>query len=354
MRTWCGAVLAAVCAIAMSGCTGKDKFAQLYGGVTWKESGAVRIYDGEELVAEPSADEDAYVLRLGTGEHAIRIVNGKNKEVAAFTYSVPKGTVREYASAADLQAEYNDGIYFTAAEHLRLDYTDSGKSSDAFTEAIHLGANVRKVSIVSDARMRLTASFVLQARKQDIEFELENVELTGQSDTVSVIGYEEGASTANHTLVLRTFGIYNAIKCGYYAPSGSKGADSAVLQHGGNGGTGATGGNAVAAGNVAIVAAGDLLLQGGNGGRGGDGGSADGANQRGNGGNGGAGGSAIACDKLQLFALGNVTATGGVGGEGGKKGVRNSGWDLSPRSDGSAGAQGAGIMAKTQENVYGG
>ena len=61
---------------------------------------------------------------------------------------------RAYTCAAEFEEEQtSEQSYFSAAQHLKIDYTGSEKTTDSFSKVINLANNVKKVSIVSYHRI---------------------------------------------------------------------------------------------------------------------------------------------------------------------------------------------------------
>ena len=345
------AVLVAVfVCVLFFGC-GKSGYVLTYNALTWDSvagEAGYKIYHGETLLADTA--DNAYIFRLAAGNHSIGLysyMNGKDKKIAEFTYSVPELSEKTYASAEQFEAEQtSDESYFSAAQHLVIDYRGSDVVRDTFNKAINLAASVKKVSILADRRTTVNANFVIQKRQADIEFELENIILQGNADVENTIAYGEDASESEGSVIIKLFGSYNAIYCGYLPPSGANGQNSAMFQHGGTGGAGADGGSAVRGKSVYIISEGDAVFAGGNGGNGGKGGNASGINCVGSGGRGGNGGDAIKADEVKLFMLkGAFSATGGKGGAGGKRGDTVNGGLINNRTDGADGKDGAGAAA---------
>ena len=88
------------------------------------------------------------------------------------------------------------------------------------------------LSIVSDRRITVRASFVIQKRTEDIEFELENVVLQGLQTQQYAISYDGGYQASSGCLILKLFGIYNSVLSGYIAPKGEDGERSDWFKHG--------------------------------------------------------------------------------------------------------------------------
>lgn len=342
--------LALIAAVTLSaGCTGKSH-TLTYNALSWEEvknAEGYRIYDGDALIGETT--DTAFLLRPDAGQHNIRLESfegEKSKQIAEFSYSVPALSEKIYNGADAFEEEQtSEESYFSAAQHLKIDYTGSGKAGDEFTKVINLASNVRKVSIISDRRITVRASFVIQKRTEDIEFELENIVLQGLENEQYAISYDGGYTASSGCLILKLFGVYNAVLCGYVAPKGEDGERSGWFKHGETGGNGGDGGGAISAGEIYVISEGDAVFTGGNGGIGGNGGDAGGINKVGNGGNGGKGGNAVTGTKFSLFMLnGAFSASGGSGGTGGKRGNPvDSGGLTSDRYDGKAGADGTGL-----------
>lgn len=349
---WTAAVLVAVFSgMLFFGCSQGSLYTLTYNALTWDtvigEEG-YKIYDGETLLVDTA--DNACLLRLAPGNHTIALHSygkGRSMKFAEFSYFVPELSEKTYTSAEQFEAEQtSDESYFSAAQHLIIDYRGTDVVRDAFTKAINLTSSVKKVSILADKRTTVNANFVIQKRQSDIEFELENIILQGNTDVENTIAYDEEASDSEGSIVIKLFGSYNAIYCGYLPPSGADGENSALFQHGGTGGAGGDGGSAVRGNSVCIISEGDAVFAGGNGGNGGKGGNASGLNCVGSGGRGGNGGDAIKADKVQLFMLnGTFSATGGKGGAGGKRGDTYNGGLINNRTDGADGANGAGTAA---------
>ncbi len=156
---------------------------------------------------------------------------------------MPALSEKAYTCAAEFEEEQtSEQSYFSAAQHLKIDYTGSEKTTDSFSKVINLTSNVRKVSIISDRRITVRASFVIQKRTEDIEFELENVVLHGLQTQQYAISYDGGYQASSGCLILKLFGIYNSVLSGYIAPKGEDGERSDWFQHGGTGGAGGEGG----------------------------------------------------------------------------------------------------------------
>ena len=234
---------------------GKSGYVLTYNALTWDavagEAG-YKIYDGETLLADTA--DNAYIFRLAAGNHSIGLysyMNGKDKKIAEFTYSVPELSEKTYASAEQFEAEQtSDESYFSAAQHLVIDYRGSDVVRDTFNKAINLAASVKKVSILADRRTTVNANFVIQKRQADIEFELENIILQGNADVENTIAYGEDASESEGSVIIKLFGSYNAIYCGYLPPSGANGQNSAMFQHGGTGGASGKRGDTVNGGLI--------------------------------------------------------------------------------------------------------
>lgn len=332
-----------------AGCGGKS-YTLTYNALSWDEvkgADGYRVYDGDALIGETT--DTAFLLREDAGQHNIRLVSykgDKDKEICNFSYSVPALSEKAYTCAAEFEEEQtSEQSYFSAAQHLKIDYTGSEKTTDSFSKVINLTSNVKKVSIVSDRRITVRASFVIQKRTEDIEFELENVVLHGLQTQQYAISYDGGYTASSGCLILKFFGIYNSVLSGYIAPKGEDGERSDWFQHGGTGGAGGDGGGAISAGEIYVISEGDAVFTGGNGGDGGNGGNASGLNKVGSGGKGGNGGNAVTGTKFSLFMLnGAFSASGGKGGDGGKRGDPvDSGGLTSERYDGKAGADGTGL-----------
>ena len=332
-----------------AGCGGKS-YTLTYNALSWdevKSADGYRVYDGDALIGETT--DTAFLLREDAGQHNIRLVSykgDKDKEICNFSYSVPALSEKAYTCAAEFEEEQtSEQSYFSAAQHLKIDYTGSEKTTDSFLKVINLTSNVKKVSIVSDRRITVRASFVIQKRTEDIEFELENVVLHGLQTQQYAISYDGGYTASSGCLILKLFGIYNSVLSGYIAPKGEDGERSDWFQHGGTGGAGGDGGGAISAGEIYVISEGDAVFTGGNGGDGGNGGNASGINKVGSGGKGGNGGNAVTGTKFSLFMLnGAFSASGGKGGDGGKRGNPvDSGGLTSERYDGKAGADGTGL-----------
>lgn len=305
-----------------AGCGGKS-YTLTYNALSWDEvkgADGYRVYDGDALIGETT--DTAFLLREDAGQHNIRLVSykgDKDKEICNFSYSVPALSEKAYTCAAEFEEEQtSEQSYFSAAQHLKIDYTGSEKTTDSFSKVINLANNVKKVSIVSDRRITVRASFVIQKRTEDIEFELENVVLQGLQTQQYAISYDGGYTASSGCLILKLFGIYNSVLSGYIAPKGEDGERSDWFQHGGTGGAGGDGGN---------------------------GGNASGLNKVGSGGKGGNGGNAVTGTKFSLFMLnGAFSASGGKGGDGGKRGDPvDSGGLTSERYDGKDGTDGTGL-----------
>ncbi len=332
-----------------AGCGGKS-YTLTYNALSWDEvkgADGYRVYDGDALIGETT--DTAFLLREDAGQHNIRLVSykgDKDKEICNFSYSVPALSEKAYTCAAEFEEEQtSEQSYFSAAQHLKIDYTGSEKTTDSFSKVINLANNVKKVSIVSDRRITVRASFVIQKRTEDIEFELENVVLQGLQTQQYAISYDGGYQASSGCLILKLFGIYNSVLSGYIAPKGEDGERSDWFKHGGTGGAGGDGGGAISAGEIYVISEGDAVFTGGNGGDGGNGGNASGLNKVGNGGKGGNGGNAVTGTKLSLFMLnGAFSASGGKGGDGGKRGDPvDSGGLTSKRYDGKDGTDGTGL-----------
>ena len=332
-----------------AGCGGKS-YTLTYNALSWdevKNADGYRVYDGDALIGETT--DTAFLLREDAGQHNIRLVSykgDKDKEICNFSYSVPALSEKAYTCAAEFEEEQtSEQSYFSAAQHLKIDYTGSEKTTDSFSKVINLTSNVKKVSIVSDRRITVRASFVIQKRTEDIEFELENVVLHGLQTQQYAISYDGGYTASSGCLILKLFGIYNSVLSGYIAPKGEDGERSDWFQHGGTGGAGGDGGGAISAGEIYVISEGDAVFTGGNGGDGGNGGNASGLNKVGSGGKGGNGGNAVTGTKISLFMLnGAFSASGGKGGDGGKRGDPvDSGGLTSGRHDGKDGTDGTGL-----------
>lgn len=332
-----------------AGCGGKS-YTLTYNALSWDEvkgADGYRVYDGDALIGETT--DTAFLLREDAGQHNIRLVSykgDKDKEICNFSYSVPALSEKAYTCAAEFEEEQtSEQSYFSAAQHLKIDYTGSEKTTDSFSKVINLTSNVKKVSIVSDRRITVRASFVIQKRTEDIEFELENVVLQGLQTQQYAISYDGGYQASSGCLILKLFGIYNSVLSGYIAPKGEDGERSDWFKHGGTGGAGGDGGGAISAGEIYVISEGDAVFTGGNGGDGGNGGNASGLNKVGSGGKGGNGGNAVTGTKLSLFMLnGAFSASGGKGGDGGKRGDPvDSGGLTSERYDGKDGTDGTGL-----------
>lgn len=332
-----------------AGCGGKS-YTLTYNALSWDEvkgADGYRVYDGDALIGETT--DTAFLLREDAGQHNIRLVSykgDKDKEICNFSYSVPALSEKAYTCAAEFEEEQtSEQSYFSAAQHLKIDYTGSEKTTDSFSKVINLANNVKKVSIVSDRRITVRASFVIQKRTEDIEFELENVVLQGLQTQQYAISYDGGYQASSGCLILKLFGIYNSVLSGYIAPKGEDGERSGLFKHGETGGAGGDGGGAISAGEIYVISEGDAVFTGGNGGDGGNGGNASGLNKVGSGGKGGNGGNAVTGTKLSLFMLnGAFSASGGKGGDGGKRGDPvDSGGLTSERYDGKDGTDGTGL-----------
>lgn len=332
-----------------AGCGGKT-YTLTYNALSWdavKGADGYRVYDGDALIGETT--DTAFLLREDAGQHNIRLVSykgDKDKEICNFSYSVPVLSEKAYTCAAEFEEEQtSEQSYFSAAQHLKLDYTGSEKTTDSFSKVINLASNVKKVSIISDRRITVRASFIIQKRTEDIEFELENVVLQGLQTQQYAISYDGGYQASSGCLILKLFGIYNSVLSGYIAPKGEDGKRSDWFQHGETGGAGAMGGGAISAGEIYVISEGDAVFTGGNGGDGGNGGNASGLNKVGSGGKGGNGGNAVTGTKFTLFMLnGAFSASGGKGGDGGKRGDPvDSGGLTSDRYDGKDGTDGTGL-----------
>lgn len=342
--------LALIAAVTLSaGCTGKSH-TLTYNALSWEEvknAEGYRIYDGDTVIGETT--DTAFLLREDAGQHNIRLVSykgDKDKEICNFSYSVPALSEKIYNGADAFEEEQtSEQSYFSAAQHLKIDYTGSEKTTDSFSKVINLANNVKKVSIVSDRRITVRASFVIQKRTEDIEFELENVVLHGLQTQQYAISYDGGYQASSGCLILKLFGVYNSVLSGYIAPKGEDGERSDWFQHGGTGGAGGDGGGAISAGEIYVISEGDAVFTGGNGGDGGNGGNASGLNKVGSGGKGGNGGNAVTGTKFSLFMLnGAFSASGGKGGDGGKRGDPvDSGGLTSGRYDGKDGTDGTGL-----------
>ena len=239
--------LALIAAVTLSaGCTGKSH-TLTYNALSWEEvknAEVYRIYDGDTVIGETT--DTAFLLRPDAGQHNIRLESfegEKSKQIAEFSYSVPALSEKIYNGADAFEEEQtSEESYFSAAQHLKIDYTGSGKAGDEFTKVINLASNVRKVSIISDRRITVRASFVIQKRTEDIEFELENIVLHGLQTQQYAISYDGGYQASSGCLILKLFGIYNSVLSGYIAPKGEDGERSDWFQHGGTGGEGGCGG----------------------------------------------------------------------------------------------------------------
>ncbi len=342
--------IAVLACVLFLGCSNSN-YTLTYNALMWDtvtgEEG-YKIYDGETLLIDTA--DNACILRLAAGNHTIGLHSygkGKSMKIAEFSYSVPELSEKTYTDAEQFEAEQaSDESYFSAAKHLVIDYRGTDVVRDSFTKPINLAASVKKVSILADKRTTVNANFVIQKRQDDIEFELENIILQGNKEVENTIAYGEGASDSAGSLIIKLFGSYNAIYCGYLPPSGANGANSAMFQHGGTGGAGAAGGSAVRGKSVCIISEGDAVFVGGNGGSGGKGGNASGINCVGSGGKGGDGGDAVRADAVKLFMLkGTFSATGGTGGAGGKRGDTHNGGLINNRTDGADGQAGTGVAA---------
>ena len=237
-----------------AGCGGKS-YTLTYNALSWDEvkgADGYRVYDGDALIGETT--DTAFLLREDAGQHNIRLVSykgDKDKEICNFSYSVPALSEKAYTCAAEFEEEQtSEQSYFSAAQHLKIDYTGSEKTTDSFSKVINLANNVKKVSIVSDRRITVRASFVIQKRTEDIEFELENVVLHGLQTQQYAISYDGGYTASSGCLILKLFGIYNSVLSGYIAPKGEDGERSDLFQHGGTGGAGGDGGGARSGGEI--------------------------------------------------------------------------------------------------------
>lgn len=235
--------LALIAAVTLSaGCTGKSH-TLTYNALSWEEvknAEGYRIYDGDTVIGETT--DTAFLLREDAGQHNIRLVSykgDKDKEICNFSYSVPALSEKAYTCAAEFEEEQtSEQSYFSAVQHLKIDYTGSEKTTDSFSKVINLASNVRKVSIISDRRITVRASFVIQKRTEDIEFELENVVLHGLQTQQYAISYDGGYQASSGCLILKLFGIYNSVLSGYIAPKGEDGERSGWFKHGETGGAG--------------------------------------------------------------------------------------------------------------------
>ena len=318
--------LALIAAVTLSaGCTGKSH-TLTYNALSWDEvkgADGYRVYDGDTVIGETT--DTAFLLRPDAGQHNIRLVSykgDKDKEICNFSYSVPALSEKIYNGADAFEEEQtSEESYFSAAQHLKIDYTGSGKAGDEFTKVINLASNVRKVSIISDRRITVRASFVIQKRTEDIEFELENIVLQGLQTQQYAISYDGGYTASSGCLILKLFGVYNAVLCGYVAPGGEDGERSGWFKHGETGGNGGDGGGAISAGEIYVISEGDAVFTGGHGGDGGN------------------GGSGITAEKVFVnVSTGKpLKAAGGEGGSGGAKGAGANSLGSNDAEDGSKG-----------------
>lgn len=349
------AVIVGACMLVGCDAIGKHLYTEYYGAVTWvttKADEGTRIYSDGEVIGEFAKGVDASILRLPEGEHEIEIKGYKGEKeakTARFTYSVPKLSKAVYHGSDEFTAEQEDGneYFFYEAQHLILDYQGSGVTSDRFDKTINIASTVKKVSILSDKRLDLTASFTILKRNEDIEFELENVNLRGSKNSEYVIDYDGNPQDSGGGLILKAFGTYNSVISNYSAPDGTKGDDDGFFKHATSGTAGGNGGGAVRANKLVIISEHDIAFSASDGGNGGAGGNASGFNKSGNGGSGGNGGNAVSSATVELFLLdGKIVATGGKGGNGGKGGSGGG-------SNGANGALGLGIQAETKTELYG-
>ena len=338
-------LLAGTLSLSLVGCTKRVQVN--YNAVEWKGGGA-QIYDGETLVAETVTN--AHLLRLEAGTHSLSL-RRNGKKFADFEYTVPEltATVCTGSDDASLSA-YGDGIYFSASEHLILDYRTAVERDDAFSAPIYLAENVKKVSVLASRTFRLQCSFILQRRAQDIEFEFEKINLVGLSDIQHAIAYDDEV-TPGGKIILSFFGGGNSIASGFVAKNGRNGSDKGWIGTGGNGENGENGGCAVKGGEIVILSETDVVFSGTNGGNGGNGGDATVLAKAGNGGNGGNGGAAIEGTSVTLFMVDGVfTATAGNGGKAGSAGGRALG---GAGSTGKAGTTPANVNAETKDALRG-
>lgn len=347
----------------MSGCDAISKhlYTEYYGALTWVTTDVeegTRLYADGAVIGEYAKGVDAAILRLPEGNHEIEIVSykgDKESKTVGFNYNVPQLSKSVFSSGAEFASSQEEGdeYFFYENQHLVFDYRNTGLTSDRIDKRINIASTVKKVSILSDAKIDLEASFLILKRNEDIEFELENVNLRGLKNTEYVIDYDGSPQESGGGLILKAFGARNSVQSGYKASNGARGEHSqgfAFGKHATSGTAGGNGGGAVRANKFIIISEHDAAFSASDGGKGGDGGDADGANNSGNGGSGGKGGNAVECVTAELFLLdGNLIASGGkggVGGSGGKGGIRDGG-------NGAIGADGVGINAQTKTELYG-
>lgn len=342
-----GAALLAAVTLSLSlvGCGGGVNVN--YNAVEWKGGGA-QIYDGETLLAETVTN--ACLLRLDAGTHSLSL-RRDGKAFANFEYTVPRMTETVCSGSDDQKLSvYGDGIYFSASEHLILDYRTAAARDDAFPAPIYLAENVKKVSVLASRTFMLHCSFILQRRAQDVEFEFERINLVGLDDVQHAIAFDDEV-TPQGKIILSFFGNGNSIASGFEAANDKNGSDQGWVGTGGNGGNGENGGCAVKGGEIVILSETDVAFTGTNGGNGGNGGDATVLAKAGNGGNGGNGGAAIEGTSVTLFMVEGVfTATAGTGGKAGSAGGRALG---GAGSNGSAGITPESVNAESKEALRG-
>ena len=354
----CSTIILTLCMGVFCGCDiiNNRMYKENYGALTWvttKVDEGTRIYANGDLVESFPQDKNAYILRLDKGTYDIEIKGFKGeKEIrtAKFQYVVPSLTETRYTSSEEFAADQDrrDEYFFYQSQHLILDYRGTGISSDSISARINIAKTVKKVSILSDKRMNLNASFLILKRDDDIEFELENIHLTGLRNSKYVIDYDgdEVESVGEGLLVIKAFGSTNSIASKYSASDGVNGENGQGIVHATSGTPGEKGGGAIRANKLLLISEKDFAVSAYNGGNGGNGGEKGSITVSGYGGNGGDGGDAISCDTIQLFILdGKFNAVGGKGGKGGRGGTG--------KSDGSSGSEGVGVRANTKTELFG-